>query len=235
MCGEETALIRSIEGHMGEPRQRPPFPIVKGLYGKPTMINNVETWANIPVTIAMGGRSFAALGTSGSSGTKIFSLVGKIKHRLVEAHGNDPKEVVRYRGEPAAKRRSGDPDRRTHPAGAFRLKFDLTIDYETLKSVGSIMGSGGMIVMDSNTCMVDVAKYFMGFLKDESCGKCFTCRKGTQRMYELLEDITVGMGTPEHLIVLEELALAVKDTTMCGLGQSASNHRFEYTQYFRHE
>ncbi|MBP7526613.1 MAG: FAD-dependent oxidoreductase [Syntrophorhabdaceae bacterium] len=239
VCGEETALIRSIEGHMGEPRQRPPFPIVKGLYGKPTMINNVETWANIPVTIAMGGRSFAALGTSGSSGTKIFSLVGKIKNTgLVEVPmGMTLKEVVRdIGGGPAGKAeikaiQTGGPSGGCIPAS----KFDLTIDYETLKSVGSIMGSGGMIVMDSNTCMVDVAKYFMGFLKDESCGKCFTCRKGTQRMYELLEDITVGMGTPEHLVVLEELALAVKDTTMCGLGQSASNPVLSTLKYFRHE
>jgi len=239
VCGEETALIRSIEGHMGEPRQRPPFPIAKGLYGKPTMINNVETWANIPVAISMGGRSFAALGTSGSSGTKIFSLVGKIKNTgLVEVPmGMTLKEVVRdIGGGPAHKAeikaiQTGGPSGGCIPAS----KFDLTIDYETLKSVGSIMGSGGMIVMDSNTCMVDVAKYFMGFLKDESCGKCFTCRKGTQRMYELLEDITVGKGTPDHLALLEELALAVKDTTMCGLGQSAPNPVLSTLRYFREE
>ncbi|OPY68755.1 MAG: NADP-reducing hydrogenase subunit HndC [Syntrophorhabdus sp. PtaU1.Bin002] len=239
VCGEETALIRSIEGRMGEPRQRPPFPIVKGLYGKPTMINNVETWANIPLIISGGGKLFAKVGTPGNSGTKIFSLVGKIKNTgLAEVPmGMTLGEVVRnIGGGPVGKReikavQTGGPSGGCIPAA----KFDLPIEYETLKGAGSIMGSGGMIVMDDSTCMVDVAKYFMGFLKDESCGKCFTCRKGTQRMHEILEDITLGKGTPEHLALLEELAQTVKDTTMCGLGQSASNPVLSTLKYFREE
>jgi len=239
VCGEETALIQSIEGHMGEPRQRPPFPIVKGLYGKPTMINNVETWANIPLIINMGGRTFAQIGTEGSSGTKIFSLVGKIKNTgLVEVPmGITIKEVVQgIGGGPSGKVKikavqTGGPSGGCIPAS----RFDLTIDYESLKNVGSIMGSGGMIVMDDNTCMVDVAKYFMNFLKDESCGKCFPCRKGTQRMHEILDDISRGRGSYESLELLEELAMAVKDTAMCGLGQTASNPVLSTLRYFRDE
>jgi NADH-quinone oxidoreductase subunit F len=239
VCGEETALIKSIEGHMGEPQQRPPFPIVKGLHGKPTMINNVETWANIPVIINMGGCSFARIGTQGSSGTKIFSLVGKIKNTgLVEVPmGMTIKEVVQsIGGGPAGNGeikaiQTGGPSGGCIPAS----RFDLTIDYESLKNVGSIMGSGGMIAMDDNTCMVDVAKYFMNFLKDESCGKCFPCRKGTQRMYEMLDDISSGRGSPDSLNLLEELAIAVQDTTMCGLGQTASNPVLSTLHYFRDE
>lgn len=239
VCGEETALIQSIEGHMGEPRQRPPFPIVKGLYGRPTMINNVETWANIPIIIDMGGRTFAQIGTEGSSGTKIFSLVGKIKNTgLVEVPmGITIKEVVQgIGGGPSGgveikAVQTGGPSGGCIPAS----RFDLTIDYESLKNVGSIMGSGGMIVMDDNTCMVDVAKYFMNFLKDESCGKCFPCRKGTQRMHEILDDISRGRGSSESLELLEELAMAVKDTAMCGLGQTASNPVLSTLRYFRDE
>lgn len=239
VCGEETALIQSIEGHMGEPRQRPPFPIVKGLYERPTMINNVETWANIPIIIDAGGEAFAKVGTQTNSGTKIFSLVGKIKNTgLVEVPmGMSLKEIVwDIGGGPVGKReikaiQTGGPSGGCIPAS----KFDLPIEYETLKTAGSIMGSGGMIVMDDSTCMVDVAKYFMDFLKDESCGKCFTCRKGTQRMHEILEDITLGRGTLEHLVLLEELAQTVKDTTMCGLGQSASNPVLSTLRYFREE
>lgn len=239
VCGEETALIRSIEGNMGEPRQRPPFPVVKGLYGKPTMINNAETWANIPLIMTGGGAAFAEVGTQGNCGTKIFSLVGKIMNTgLVEVPmGMTLREVVRnIGGGPTGKRQikavqTGGPSGGCIPVA----NFDLPIEYETLKNAGSIMGSGGMIVMDDSTCMVDVAKYFMGFLKDESCGKCFTCRKGTQRMYEILEDITLGRGVPEHLVLLEELAETVKDTTMCGLGQSASNPVLSTLRYFREE
>jgi NADH-quinone oxidoreductase subunit F len=239
VCGEETALIRSIEGFMGEPRQRPPFPIVRGLFGKPTMINNVETWANIPVILNMSGKLFAQIGVPGSSGTKIFSLVGKIKNTgLVEVPmGMTVRDVVWGIGGGTPGKgqikaiQTGGPSGGCIPASSF----DLPIDYNNLKNAGSIMGSGGMIVMDNNTCMVDVARYFMGFLKDESCGKCFTCRKGTQRMYELLEDITTGKGTPGHLDLLEELALAVKDTTMCGLGQSAPNPVLSTLRYFREE
>ncbi|MHC4443263.1 MAG: NADH-ubiquinone oxidoreductase-F iron-sulfur binding region domain-containing protein [Planctomycetota bacterium] len=239
VCGEETALIRSIEGKMGEPRQRPPFPIQKGLYGKPTAINNVETWANIPIIISKGSKEFTRIGTKNNSGTKIFSLVGKIKNTgLVEVPmGMTIKEIVYdIGGGPSDKAKikavqTGGPSGGCIPARIF----DLPIDYDSLTEAGSIMGSGGMIVMDQNTCMVDVAKYFMAFLKDESCGKCFTCRKGTQRIHEILEDISKGNGTLTHLNLIEELAEVVKDTTMCGLGQTASNPVLSTLQYFHDE
>lgn len=239
VCGEETALIRSIEGKIGEPRQRPPYPIQHGIRGLPTAINNVETWANIPVILRQGATEFAKVGTKDNSGTKIFSLVGKIKNTgLVEVPmGTTIRDIVYdIGGGPVGKARikavqTGGPSGGCIPAA----RFDLPIDYDSLAAAGSIMGSGGMIVMDENTCMVDVAKYFMNFLKEESCGKCFTCRKGTQRMYELLDDITRGLGTPEHLTLLEELALAVKDTTMCGLGQTAANPVLSTLRYFREE
>jgi NADH-quinone oxidoreductase subunit F len=239
VCGEETALIRSIEGKMGEPRQRPPFPIQKGIDGKPTAINNVETWANIPLIFRLGAGEFAKVGTKNNSGTKIFSLVGKIRNTgLVEVPmGTSIKEIVYgIGGGPIGKTKikavqTGGPSGGCIPSNMF----DLPVDYESLADAGSIMGSGGMIVMDENTCMVDIAKYFMNFLKDESCGKCFTCRKGTQRMYEILDDISKGRGTLEHLDLLEELALVVKDTTMCGLGQTASNPVLSTLCYFQDE
>jgi NADH:ubiquinone oxidoreductase subunit F (NADH-binding)/(2Fe-2S) ferredoxin/Pyruvate/2-oxoacid:ferredoxin oxidoreductase delta subunit len=239
VCGEETALIRSIEGKMGEPRQRPPFPVEKGINGKPTAINNVETWANIPVIIERGAREFSKVGTKNNSGTKIFSLVGKIKNTgLVEVPmGITIGEIIDgIGGGSVGKARikavqTGGPSGGCIPA----KMFNLPIDYESLTRAGSIMGSGGMIVMDENTCMVDVAKYFMNFLKDESCGKCFPCRKGTQRMYEILDDISRGEGTLAHLDLLEELAQAVKDTAMCGLGQTAPNPVLSTLRYFRDE
>ncbi len=239
VCGEETALIRSIEGKMGEPHQRPPFPVQWGIDGSPTMVNNVETWANIPVILGVGARAFAETGTKMNAGTKIFSLVGKIKNTgLVEVPmGITIGDIVYGIGggpstpAPIKAVQTGGPSGGCIPA----RKFDLPIDYESLKASGSIMGSGGMIVMDENTCMIDVARYFMKFLKDESCGKCFTCRKGTQRMYELLEDLTTGRGTPGHLELLEELAGVVKDTTMCGLGQTAANPVLSTLNYFRNE
>jgi NADH-quinone oxidoreductase subunit F len=239
VCGEETALIRSIEGKVGEPRQRPPFPVQKGIDGKPTAINNVETWANIPLIFRLGAKKFASIGNQGNSGTKIFSLVGKIKNTgLVEVPmGMTIKEIVYDIGGGSAGKakikavQTGGPSGGCIPAD----KFDLSVDYETLADAGSIMGSGGMIVMDENTCMVDVAKYFMNFLKDESCGKCFTCRKGTQRMYEILDDISKGKGTLEHISLLKELAEVVKDTTMCGLGQTASNPILSTLRYFSDE
>jgi NADH:ubiquinone oxidoreductase subunit F (NADH-binding)/(2Fe-2S) ferredoxin/NAD-dependent dihydropyrimidine dehydrogenase PreA subunit len=239
VCGEETALIQSIEGKMGDPRQRPPFPVEKGIDGKPTAINNVETWANIPVIIERGGREFSKVGTKNNSGTKIFSLVGKIKNTgLVEVPmGITIGEIIDgIGGGPVGKARikavqTGGPSGGCIPANMF----DLPIDYESLTRAGSIMGSGGMIVMDENTCMVDIAKYFMNFLKDESCGKCFPCRKGTQRMYEILNGISRGEGTLAHLDLLEELAQAVKDTAMCGLGQTAPNPVLTTLRYFRHE
>jgi len=239
VCGEETALIRSIEGFMGEPRQRPPYPIAKGLWGHPTCINNVETLANIPFIINQGAKEYAKVGLPGNTGTKIFSLVGKIKNTgLVEVPlGITIGEVVYDIGGGAVDGgkikavQTGGPSGGCIPA----RMFDLPIDYDNLAKAGSIMGSGGMIVMDENTCMVDVAKYFMAFLKDESCGKCFTCRKGTQRMYEILDDITRGVATMEHLDLLEELAVVVRDTSMCGLGQSAANPVLSTLKYFRHE
>jgi len=239
VCGEETALIRSIEGRMGEPRQRPPYPIAKGIFGAPTCINNVETLANVPLIIRNGAGAFAVIGIERNTGTKIFSLVGKIRNTgLVEVPLGTPIKDVVYEigGGPIGKTRvkavqTGGPSGGCIPAA----QFDLPISYDSLAKVGSIMGSGGMIVMDENTCMVDVAKYFMNFLKDESCGKCLTCRKGTQRMYEILEDITLGKGTLAHLDLLEELALVVKDTTMCGLGQSAPNPVLSTLRYFREE
>ena len=239
VCGEETALIRSIEGKMGEPRQRPPYPIQKGIDGKPTSINNVETWANIPIIIRQGAKEFAKIGTKNNSGTKIFSLVGKIRNTgLVEVPmGITISQIVHdIGGGPSGKAKikavqTGGPSGGCIPAD----RFDLPIDYDSLAEAGSIMGSGGMIVMDENTCMVDVARYFMHFLKDESCGKCFTCRKGTQRMYEILDDISKGTATLKDLDLLEELALVVKDTTMCGLGQTASNPVLSTLRYFRDE
>jgi NADH-quinone oxidoreductase subunit F len=239
VCGEETALIKSIEGLMGEPRQRPPYPIEKGINGCPTCINNVETLANVPVIINIGAEAYARVGVPGNTGTKIFSLVGKIRNTgLVEIPlGTKLSEVIyNIGGGPVGKApikavQTGGPSGGCIPASMF----DLPIDYESLAEAGSIMGSGGMIVMDENTCMVDVARYFMSFLKDESCGKCFTCRKGTQRMWEILDDITKGKSKPEDLDLLEELALVVKDTTMCGLGQSAPNPVLSMLRYFRPE
>jgi len=239
VCGEETALIRSIEGKMGEPRQRPPFPIQKGIDGKPTAINNVETWANIPPLIMHGAEKFLETGTPGSTGTKVFSLVGKVRNTgLAEVPmGMSIKEIVYDIGGGALGKsrvkavQTGGPSGGCIPA---RL-FDLPIDYDSLAEAGTIMGSGGMIVMDETTCMVDLAKYFMNFLKGESCGKCFSCRKGTQRMYELLDDISQGRGTLAHIDLLEELAHVVKDTTMCGLGQTAANPVLSTLRYFREE
>ncbi len=239
VCGEETALIRSIEGKMGEPGQRPPFPVQKGIDQKPTVINNVETWVNIPLIIGGGAHSFAKIGTSKSTGTKIFSLVGKIKntglvevpmgiaiHDIVNEIGGGPVNGTKLKAV-----QTGGPSGGCIPSEMFHLP----IDYESLTQAGSIMGSGGMIVMDEHTCMVDVAKYFMNFLKEESCGKCFTCRKGTQRMYEILDDISSGKGTTEQLYLLKELAHVVKDTAMCGLGQTSANPVLSTLRYFPEE
>lgn len=239
VCGEETALMKSIEGRMGEPRQRPPYPVQKGIEDKPTAINNVETWANIPVIIKTGAEKFTQVGTQANSGTKIFSLVGKIKNTgLVEIPmGITIREIIDdIGGGPVGKSdikavQTGGPSGGCIPVSMF----DLSIDYDSLTEAGSIMGSGGMIVMDENTCMVDVAKYFTGFLKDESCGKCFACRKGTQRMHEILDDISSGKGTLDSLKLLEELALVVKDATMCGLGQTAPNPVLSTLRYFHDE
>ncbi|MCR4404084.1 MAG: NADH-quinone oxidoreductase subunit NuoF [Candidatus Acetothermia bacterium] len=239
VCGEETALMASIEGRKGEPRQRPPFPVQKGLWGKPTNINNVETWANVPLIINRGAEWYASIGTERSKGTKIFSLVGKINNTgLVEVPmGITLKEIIYDIGGgiPKGKKfkavQTGGPSGGCIPAELL----DLPVDYEKLAEAGSMMGSGGMVVMDEDTCMVDVARYFLDFLRDESCGKCLSCREGTQRMFEILTAITEGRGKEGDLELLEELALVVKETSMCGLGQTAPNPVLSTLRHFRDE
>jgi len=239
VCGEETALIASVEGKVGEPRQRPPFPAVKGLWKKPTNINNVETWANIPLIIEKGADWFSQIGTSGSTGTKIFSLVGKINNTgLVEVPmGITLREIIFDIGGGIPGGKEFKAVQTGGPSGGCIPKkmLDLPIDYESLTQAGSIMGSGGMIVMDENTCMVDVAKYFLNFLRDESCGKCLSCREGTQRMWEIVKDVSEGKGKEGDLELLEEVAKAVKDASMCGLGQTAANPVLSTLKYFRDE
>jgi len=239
VCGEETALIQSIEGKMGHPRQRPPFPVDRGLRGNPTCINNVETLANIPVIINQGSRQYASVGAPGNTGTKIFSLVGKIKNTgLVEVPLGTSIRTVVYdigggaeRGTKIKAIQTGGPS-----GGCLPVElFDLSIDYESLSRAGAIMGSGGMIVMDENTCMVDMAKYFTNFLQGESCGKCSTCREGTQRIYEILNDITDGKGKLEDIHTLEELGEVIKDASLCGLGQTAANPMLATLKYFKKE
>jgi len=240
VCGEETALIASVEGRMGEPRQRPPYPVERGIEGLPTVINNVETWANVPLIVdGDEGREKAEIAGTKDQSTKIFSLVGKVANTgLVEVSMGTPIVDIVYgvgggssSGRPIKAVQTGGPSGGCIPAA----RFDLPIDYDSLAEAGSIMGSGGMIVMDEDTCMVDVAKYFLDFLRDESCGKCFTCRKGTQRMHEILDDISAGRGKLDDLLLLEELAHVVKDTSMCGLGQSAANPVLSTLRYFRQE
>jgi NADH-quinone oxidoreductase subunit F len=239
VCGEETALIASIEGRVGEPRQRPPFPAVKGLWKKPTNINNVETWANIPIILQKGADWFSQIGTNGSKGTKIFSLVGKINNTgLVEVPmGLTLKEIIFDVGGGIPRGKEFKAVQTGGPSGGCipKEKLNLPIDYESLTAAGSIMGSGGMIVMDENTCMVDVAKYFLNFLRDESCGKCLSCREGTQRMWEIVKDITEGLGKEGDIELLETLARAVKDASLCGLGQTAANPVLSTVRYFREE
>ena len=239
VCGEETALISSIEGKKGEPRQRPPFPAQKGLWRKPTNINNVETWANIPIIISKGAMWYAKIGTEKSKGTKIFSLVGKINNTgLVEVPmGLTLKDLVYEIGGGIPKGKSFKAVQTGGPSGGCIPEYllDTPIDYEKLKEAGSIMGSGGMVIMDENTCMVDVARYFLEFLQDESCGKCLSCREGTKRMTEIVTNITKGHGKKEDLELLEELATVVKDTSMCGLGQTAANPVLSTLRYFREE
>jgi len=239
VCGEETALIASIEGKMGEPRQRPPFPALKGLWRKPTNINNVETWGNIPLIIENGADWFAKIGTKGSKGTKIFSLVGKINNTgLVEVPmGLTLREIIFDVGGGIPEDKEFKAVQTGGPSGGCIPKelLDLPIDFESLTEAGSIMGSGGMIVMDENTCMVDVAKYFLNFLRDESCGKCLSCREGTQRMWEIVTDISEGKGSKGEIEFLTDLAESVKDSSLCGLGQTAANPVLSTIRYFRDE
>ncbi len=239
VCGEETALIASIEGRRGMPRPRPPFPAQSGLWGKPTCINNVETWANISLIIAKGAKWYAKIGTENSKGTKIFSLVGKVNNTgLVEVPmGITLREIIYDIGGgiPGGKKfkavQIGGPS-----GGCIPEKYlDLPIDYDSLKEIGAIMGSGGMVVMDEDTCMVDVARFFLEFVQDESCGKCVPCRLGTKRMLEILRRITRGKGRPEDIELLEELAKVVKDASLCGLGQTAPNPVLTTIRYFKDE
>ena len=239
VCGEETALMTSIEGMRGEPRPRPPFPAKKGLFGKPTILNNVETYANIPQIILKGADWFRSMGTEKSPGTKVFALGGKIKHTgLVEVPmGTTLREIVEEIGGgiPGGKKfkaaQTGGPSGGCIPASLI----DTPIDYDNLMEIGSMMGSGGLIVMDEDTCMVDIAKFFLEFTVDESCGKCTPCRVGTKRLLELLEKITSGNGTMRDLERIEELAQFIKENSLCGLGQTAPNPVLSTLQYFRDE
>lgn len=239
VCGEETALIRSIEGRVGEPQQRPPYPAQHGLWGKPTCINNVETWANVPVIVWRGGQWYAEIGTQSSKGTKVFSLVGNVENTaLIEVPmGITLRDVVHGLGGGIPNKRAPKAIQTGGPSGGCipATKFDLPVDYESLTQAGSIMGSGGMIVMDDHTCMVDIAKYFLGFLEDESCGKCFTCRIGTQRLKQIVTRISEGKGKEEDLEVLEDLSWLVKQASLCGLGQTAPNPVLSTLRYFRDE
>jgi NADH-quinone oxidoreductase subunit F len=239
VCGEETALIASIEGRKGEPRQRPPFPAQKGLWNKPTNINNVETWANIPIIISKGAAWYSKIGTKNNTGTKIFSLVGKINNTgLVEVPmGITLREMIYDIGGGIPNGKKFKAVQTGGPSGGCIPEelLDLPIDYEKLKEAGSIMGSGGMVVMDEDTCMVDVAKYFLNFLQDESCGKCFTCREGIERMLEIVTNISEGKGKEEDIGLLSELGELVKDTSMCGLGQTAANPVLSTIKYFKDE
>ncbi|MCX7047882.1 MAG: NADH-quinone oxidoreductase subunit NuoF [Candidatus Sumerlaeota bacterium] len=239
VCGEETALIHSIEGRRGMPRPRPPFPAQKGLWGQPTCINNVETWANVPVIILDGAEWFASIGTERSKGTKVFAVAGKVKNTgLVEVPmGMTLREIVYDVAGGVEKNKQLKAIQTGGPSGGVipAQYLDTPVDYESLKAIGSIMGSGGMIVMDETTCMVDVAKFFLEFTKDESCGKCTPCREGTTRMYEILERITQGKGTEEDLDLLEELGDTVKSASLCGLGQTAPNPILSTLRHFRDE
>lgn len=239
VCGEETALMTSIEGKRGEPHPRPPYPAVKGLYGKPTILNNVETYANVAQIILNGAKWFSDMGTDKSKGTKVFALGGKINHTgLVEVPmGTTLREIVEEIGGgiPNGKKfkaaQTGGPSGGCIPAA----HMDVPIDYDNLLSIGSMMGSGGLIVMDEDTCMVDIAKFFLEFTVDESCGKCSPCRIGTRRMLEILNKITSGKATMEDIDKLEELCHHVKSASLCGLGQTAPNPVLATLKFFRDE
>ncbi len=239
VCGEETALIRSIEGRRGRPRPRPPYPSEKGLFGAPTLLNNVETYANVAPIINRGSAWFAGIGTPKSTGTKVFALAGKIKNTgLIEVPMGIPLRKVIFdigggtpEGTEFKAAQTGGPSGGCIPND----HLDIPVDYESLATVGSIMGSGGMIVMDSESRMVDVAKYFMEFCADESCGKCVPCRVGTKHIYLLLDKISSGKGTQNDIALLEELCVMVKETSLCGLGQSAPNPVLSTLRFFRHE
>ena len=239
VCGEETALMTSIEGNRGEPRPRPPYPAVKGLFGKPTTENNVETFANVPQIILKGANWFASMGTEKSKGTKVFALGGKIKNTgLVEIPmGTTLREIIEEIGGgiPNGKKfkaaQTGGPSGGCIPAALM----DTPIDYDNLTAIGCMMGSGGLIVMDEDNCMVDIAKFFLNFTVDESCGKCTPCRVGTKRLLEMLDKITAGKATMEDLDRLEDLCNYIKANSLCGLGQTAPNPVLATLKFFREE
>jgi NADH:ubiquinone oxidoreductase subunit F (NADH-binding)/(2Fe-2S) ferredoxin len=239
VCGEETALLASIEGERGIPRPRPPFPAVKGLWGKPTCINNVETLANVPLILRNGAEWYSAVGTEGSKGTKIFAVTGKVNNTgLCEVPmGISLREIVFDIGGGIRGGKNYKAVQIGGPSGGCIPEelLDLPVDFDSLTAKGAMMGSGGMVVMDEDTCMVDLARYFLSFTQSESCGKCTPCREGTKRMLEILERITQGKGEPDDIERLEKLALSVKDSALCGLGQTAPNPVLTTLRYFRDE
>ena len=239
VCGEETALMTSIEGKRGEPRPRPPFPAVKGLFQKPTILNNVETWANVTQIILNGAEWFRSVGTERSPGTKVFALGGKIKHTgLVEVPmGTTLREIVEEIGGGVPNGHSFKAAQTGGPSGGCipASEMDVKIDYDSLIAIGSMMGSGGMIIMDDTTCMVDIAKFFLEFTVDESCGKCTPCRVGTRRLLEILNKITSGNGTLEDIDRMEKLCYYLKENSLCALGQTAPNPVLSTLKYFRDE
>jgi NADH-quinone oxidoreductase subunit F len=239
VCGEETALINSIEGKRGEPRPRPPFPASKGLWGKPTNINNVETWANIPMIIQRGSEWFSSIGVDKKPGTKVFSLVGKINRSgLIEVPLGLPlRDIVFEIGGGLFDNKNYKAVQTGGPSGGcIPAQFlDTPVDYDSLRSIGSIMGSGGMVVMDEDTCMVDVARYFLSFTSEESCGKCVPCRIGTRKMLSILEDICKGVAKERDIALLEELCVNINKGALCGLGQTAPNPVLTTLKYFKEE
>lgn len=239
VCGEETALIHSIEGERGEPTVKPPFPAVAGLFGKPTLVNNVETYANIPYIITEGAKEFNKIGTEKSKGTKVFALAGKINNvGLVEVPmGTTLREIIYEIGGGIKNGNEFKAAQTGGPSGGCITKefLDTPIDYDNLLNIGSMMGSGGLIIMDNTDCMVNIAKFYLGFTVEESCGKCTPCRIGNKRLLEILEKICNGEGEMEDLNHLEQLSLGIKDTALCGLGQSAPNPVLSTLQFFRDE
>ncbi len=239
VCGEETALIRSIEGERGMPKPKPPFPANEGLFGKPTCINNVETYANVPYIIDKGAKEFSSVGTETSKGTKIFALTGAVENSgLVEVPmGMSLRDIVFKIGGGGKDGKAVKAVQLGGPSGGCipDKHLDVVVDYEKVKEVGAMMGSGGMIVLDEDQCMVDLARYFMDFIQDESCGQCTPCRVGTKRMLEILTRITEGEGEEGDIEKLEEMAHMIKETSLCGLGKTAPNPVLSTIRYFRHE
>ncbi len=239
VCGEETALLTSTEGNRGMPIPKPPFPAVKGLFGKPTVINNVETYANIPLIIEKGGAWFKSIGTEKSSGTKVFALTGRIENSgLVEVPmGTTLREIIFDVGGGIRDNKEFKAVQTGGPSGGVITRdfLDTPIDFDSLTAIGSMMGSGGMIVMDENDCIVDITKFYMEFCVDESCGKCAPCRVGTKRMYQILDKITKGTGTMEDIRKLKDIGLAAQKASLCGLGQTAANPVLSTLKYFEEE